>query len=245
MDASTNLYERYTSTSALASSQDPSKILCWSKGYFRANFAALLPENKNAKILEVGCGYGRYLLCLAEMGFSNCYGIDISREQITYAKDSLNLKNVEEADAFLWLNDKESVYDCILCIDILEHFSTHDLLILGEKVCSALKPDGVAIFQIPNGMSPLNPIIYGDLTHVRAFTPQSMQQFFLNIGLAPLRYLHIPPHIYNITSLCKRIIWTFFIQPLIHAIVLTTHGRVFGGNIYTSNFIAYAKRKPV
>ena len=72
------LYERYTSTSSLASVADEAKVLIWSKGYFRANYSKHLPSNKNVKILEVGCGYGRYMAALSEMGYTNCYGIEAS-----------------------------------------------------------------------------------------------------------------------------------------------------------------------
>jgi 2-polyprenyl-3-methyl-5-hydroxy-6-metoxy-1,4-benzoquinol methylase len=237
-----NLYDRYTSTSSLAKGVHKEDVITWSKGYFRAHFSHLLPENKHANILEVGCGYGRYIKTMLEMGYTNCYGIDLSREQISYAKTKLGLSNVELADALDWLNGKESMFDCILGLDILEHFQTVDLLRLGEKIYRALKPGGSVIFQVPNGMSPLNPVIYGDLTHIRAFTPQSMQQFLLNVGLVPKGYFEIPPHIHGIKSALKRAFWTGVVKPGIGLLVKVIHGRMPGGNIYTSNFIVYAKK---
>lgn len=237
-----NLYERYTSTSSLASGVDQGAVLAWSKGYFRAHYTRLLPNDKNAKILEIGCGYGRYMTTLLEMGYINCYGIDLSHEQILYAKTVLRLSNVEQADALDWLNDREATFDCILGLDVLEHLQTNDLLMLGEKIYRALKPGGIAVFQVPNALSPLNPVIYGDLTHMRAFTPQSMQQFFLHIGFIPVGYFEIPPHIHGIQSAIRKILWAGIAKPVISAFIRIAHGRVFGGDIYTFNFIAVAKR---
>lgn len=231
------LYERYTSTSSLASEVDEVKVLMWSMGYFRATYTKLLPSDKNAKILEVGCGYGRYLKALSEIGYTNCYGIDLSSEQVAYAKTVLQLTNVEQADALEWLSGKDGMFDCILGLDILEHFPTNDLLKLGEKMFKALKPGGTAIFQVPNGMSPINPFVYGDLTHVRAFTPQSMQQFLLHVGLVPSGYFEIPPD-----GNLRRVLWGM-IKPCIGFLVRIIHGKIMGGHIYTSNFITLAKRK--
>ena len=237
------LYECYTSTSSLVPGVDKEAVIKWSKGYFRTHYSKLLPSDKCAKILEVGCGYGRYIKTLSEMGYVNCYGVDLSHEQISYAKTVLHLSNVEQADALDWLDGKEAMFDCILGLDILEHFQTSDLLRLGEKMYKALKPEGSVIFQVPNDMSPFNPIRYGDLTHVRAFTPQSMQQFFLHVGLVPVGYFEIPPFIHGIQSAIRKLIWAGIIKPFISIFVRIAHGRVFGKDIYTSNFIAVAKRK--
>lgn len=242
MQKNQELYDRYTTTSSLADVQNADSVLTWSKGYFRTNYADKLPQNKSANILEVGCGYGRYLAALSEMGYSNCYGIDLSHEQITYAKTVLQLANVEEADAFEWLAGKVSVYDCILGLDILEHFETNDLLKLGKLIFQALKPGGIVIFQVPNAMSPINPITYGDLTHVRAFTPQSMQQFLLLTGFQPLGYFELLPNLHGIASIVKRFLWCYFLNPLISSYVRLAHGIVFGGRIYTANFFTIAKR---
>ena len=238
-----NLYERYTSTSSLVSGVNEEAVLTWSKGYFRAHYSKLMPSDKNARILEVGCGYGRYIKTLSEMGYTNCYGIDLSAEQVSYAKRVLGLSNVDQADALDWLDGKEAMFDCILGLDILEHFQTDDLLRLGEKMCKALKPGGSVIFQVPNGMSPLNPYIYGDLTHVRAFTPQSIQQFLIHVGFVPTAFLEIPPHVNGIKSALQKVLWTVIFKPGIGLLVRVMHGRVMGGDIYTSNFIAVAKKK--
>lgn len=243
MENKNELYERYTSTSSLASGVDDEAVLTWSKGYFRAHYSHLLPQDKNAKILEVGCGYGRYIAALSEMGYTNCYGIDLSSEQVAYAKTVLQLTNLEEADALDWLDGKDTMFDCILGLDILEHFQTDDLLKLGEKIYKALKPGGIVIFQVPNGMSPLNPIIYGDLTHVRAFTPQSMQQFFLHVGFVPSGYFDIPPYVHGIKSAMQRAIWSGIVKPFLSIWVRILHGRVMGGRIYSSNFITFAKKE--
>lgn len=237
------LYDRYTSTSVLTSKINPNSALQWSKGYFRSHYAALLPKNKAAKILEVGCGYGRYINTLADMGYSNCYGIDLSREQIEYAREKLNLKNVEQCDAIAWLGERPGEYDCILALDILEHLPTAELMTMCMNINAALKPGGFALFQVPNALSPLNPIPYGDLTHVRAFTPQSMQQLLLYVNLEPLTYIEVPPYVRSVKSAVQRMIWSGLIRPVISLFFKAIHGSVVGGGIFSSNFIVVAQKR--
>ncbi|MEK7136708.1 MAG: hypothetical protein AAB853_00315 [Patescibacteria group bacterium] len=117
-----------------------------------------------------------------------------------------------------------------------------EMIDLAKKINMALKPGAIAVFQVPNGMSPLNPIIYGDLTHVRAFSPQSMQQLFLNTSFVPSGYYEIPPYCHGVQSAIRRVLWTGVIKPAIGAFVRMVHGKVMGGNIYTANFIAVASR---
>ena len=230
------IYETYTSTHALADNLELEDVLAWSHGYFTANYSTLLPESKDARILDIGCGYGRHLLSLAKMGYHNCQGIDISGEQIETAR-SLGLSNVEQADALEWLSDKESEYDCILALDILEHLKIEDLLLLGEKVAKALRPGGIFIVQAPNAMSVMNPFIYGDLTHERAFTVESIRQFFRLVGLTPTILRESPNYVHGLPGAIRAVIWRFILRPMVLCFARIAYGRISTG-VYTANLIA-------
>ena len=237
------IYERYSSTQALADGQDINEVLKWSHSYFEAYYIKLLPLNKESEILDIGCGYGRYLLSLHKLGYKRCYGIDISEEQTDYAKNVLGLNNVERADAELWLEDKESFFDVIFAIDILEHLCINDLIDLCQKIFISLKPGGRFIVQVPNGTSLINPIIYGDLTHVRAFTVESIKQLFLLAGFSlPFDYYEIPPHNFNSIHKLKKILWRLFLRPIISFFIIATYHRMSPG-IYTNNFIAVVHKR--
>jgi len=41
-----------------------------------------LPEDKKAKIIDLGCGNGGFVYWLQQIGYQNAEGIDISAEQI-------------------------------------------------------------------------------------------------------------------------------------------------------------------
>jgi len=236
-----DLYQCYTTTSALTNGCDLALTLDWCKSYFIAHYSNFLPKNKTAHILEVGCGYGKYLKILSDMGYINTYGIDISDQQIQYAKNNLKLNNVEKADALNWLEGKDSVYDCILLFDVLEHLSNDYLMALGVKVYNALKPGGVLLVQVPNGLAPLSPFLWGDLTHTRAFTVTSMEQFLRNIGFSNFKFHEIPPHIFNCKDYIRKILWSLFFKPSIMLFLKLANGGIFGG-IYTANFKIVATR---
>jgi 2-polyprenyl-3-methyl-5-hydroxy-6-metoxy-1,4-benzoquinol methylase len=234
------LYDHYTTTSQMTEVGD--KYFCdLNSGYFRAHFAALLPSDRAATILEVGCGCGRYLRELLEMGYTDVYGIDISEEQIEYARRELCLSIAEKADAVDWLGGKDAQFDCILALDVLEHLETDYLLTLGESIYSSLKPGGRVLVQVPNGVSPLNDYRYGDLTHVRAFTTKSMRQFFLLSGLTPVGYHDIPPIINGVVGFIRRVLWSLVLKPTIGCYMIVANGSRMGG-IYTPNFLAVAQK---
>src|SRR5687768_12572113 len=109
MADSPDLFARYTTTSVLASPYPRAEAVAWAKGHFRAHYGKFLPASKDAAILDLGCGYGVNLSCLVDMGYVNCHGIDISAEQIEYARTTMGLSNVEHADARHWLEGKRAM----------------------------------------------------------------------------------------------------------------------------------------
>jgi len=241
MRANDSLYTRYRSTTALVPGVDEKALLEWSCGYFAATYRKFLPSDRTARILDVGCGYGRYLYALRRMGFTDCYGIDISGEQVAYAVSTLGLANVEHADALVWLDARRGTYDAILALDLLEHLPTDDLLALGRTMRDALKPGGRLIVQVPNAMAPLNPVTYGDLTHVRAFTVESLRQLFLAVGLVPGGFHEIPPYVHGALSAVRRAAWHAVVRPSLHLFVSLVHGKV-PARIYSANMIGVASR---
>lgn len=236
-----DFYFRYTSTQALTDAKKTEQLLKYSSAYFKSNFMRILPIKKDALILDVACGYGRHLTSLISMGYSNCVGVDISAEQIQYARNELKLNNVEEADIFSWLELNKSKYDCILVIDFLEHLNNDDLINLVMKLRSRLNTQGRLIIHVPNGISIINPIIHGDLTHVRAFTSESLTQLFLLSGFSPPFTFHeaLPPSMFNVVNNIKRTVWKIIFYPLIDLIVTVTY-RNMDNKIYTNNIIAVA-----
>lgn len=234
------LYDRYTTNSALAN-LDPDETLDWSKAYFKANFAAYLPLNQSARILEIGCGYGRNLLALQALGYTNTHGIDLSAEQIAYAREKLGLSQVEIADALGWLQQAEGKFDSILLIDVLEHLDLDTLMALGQLMSEKLAPGGRVIVQVPNDLSPLNPFRQGDLTHLRSFTPQSLQQLFSSVDLMMLGVHSAWPARRGL-GLIRYLLWRALFNPIFSLLFMLLHGRSPYSLVFTGNVIAIAQK---
>jgi hypothetical protein len=77
---------------------------------------------------------------------------------------------------------------------------------------------------------------------MRAFTNQSTQQLFLQIGFVPSGKHEIAPHIYDIKSAVRFILWKFMFKPMLHLLALVLHGKYASG-IYTGCFIAVGRKK--
>ena len=239
--ADADLYRRYTSTAALPDGTDARAVLAWSRRYFDAHILPLVPVDRAAAIAEVGCGWGRYLAALAEHGYTTCAGVDVSDEQVAYARETLRLTNVTRGDAAAWLTDRRDAFDCVLALDVLEHLDNDTLVSLVHAARAALRPGGTLIVHAPNGLAPLSPLRYADLTHVRAFTPGSLGQLFRTAGLVPRLYRETPPHGRGPAGVIRRVVWKAGLRPLVRAWMLAANGDAMGG-IYTANIVAVAER---
>lgn len=199
-----------------------------------------IPDDKNTRILDIGCGYGKNLIELQEYGYQNAVGVDISKQQVEFAKD-LGCKNVILKDPILYLDEANELFDVVLLIDLVEHLELEYLIDLLQKIDTKLSPNGCILMQTPNGMSPMSPFIYADLTHVRAYTPQSLRQLCRLSGLPDPSVYALYPTKAGANRL-RRVIWKTVLNPLIKAFLLGAHGGTYGG-IYTGNILAKVEKQ--
>lgn len=90
------------------------------------------------KILEIGCGTGRWLNALLDVVDSAC-GIDLSIEmlKICKAKQAIKLIN-SDAVSIPFINNQ---FDLIFCVNAIHHFSDVNLFL--SEVKHVLKKDGL------------------------------------------------------------------------------------------------------
>lgn len=171
------LYNSYRSTIYEFSNSDDfeSKI----EGY-RHEFKTLMPEDKQAKILDLGCGSGYLVYFFIKEGYKNITGIDNSIEQVEFA-NSQQLP-VIRAEALDFLKTNQG-FDVILLTDLIEHFQKNEIVELLKVIYESLNPGGYAIIRTGNASC-----IYGttmryiDFTHEIGFTEKSFRQILLAIG---------------------------------------------------------------
>jgi len=221
--------------------ENEEKLTKYSIKSFNKYILPHITKNRKAKILDVGCGYGRYIKALNDNGYENVYGIDISQEQIDYAKNNMGLKNVEIYDALDFLKYKKDEYEVILLLDILEHLEIEQSILLIKLCYESMKDKGVLIIQVPNAFSPLSIHRHSDLTHKRAYTIHSIRQSLLLGGFTKINQFHLPIEVHGLKSLIRRSIWSIIINPLISLYMLVVGASLRGG-IYTPNLLTIAKK---
>lgn len=236
-----DIFENYTSTSMLTGGGE-SALTDWSIGYFNTYIVPHLPSRRDSRILEIGCGYGRYLLAMEKLEYTDVYGIDISKEQVEYAQQKLGLMNISKEDALNFLEVSHHKYDVILLLDVLEHLELDYAIRLISLIRSTLNPDGVFIVQVPNAMSPLSPNRHWDITHLRAYTTHSMEQNLRLGGFTSICHYELPTHIYSISSLVRKVLWFTVLRPLIASYMLVANSGLMGG-IFTTNMLTVAHKR--
>ena len=76
---------------------------------------------RDVKVLDVACGPGNLLELLAEEGFNDLQGIDLSEEQVALARKKF--PQVVCGDALEYLRTQSGTYGLITAFDILEHLA--------------------------------------------------------------------------------------------------------------------------
>ncbi|MDR2658562.1 MAG: class I SAM-dependent methyltransferase [Spirochaetaceae bacterium] len=144
---------------------------------------------KEDRILEIGCGMGRFLLALRTLGFSNLTGVDIDKKQIEVAQKN-NLE-VYLDDAAKFLEEQNASFDYIYMLDILEHIEKEKQLPLLRMCYQKLSKSGVLALQVPNALSPsFTYFRYDDFTHVTSYTEHSISFLLRNAGFE--HFVHRP-----------------------------------------------------
>jgi 2-polyprenyl-3-methyl-5-hydroxy-6-metoxy-1,4-benzoquinol methylase len=150
----------------------------------------ILPENKNAPILDIGCGFGQMLLSLRKLGYTNLHGIDLSAEAIDFCqKNKLNVVMVNDiSDHVIAEKDK---YELIIMSHVLEHIPKDKVIATVQFIKSALlKEGGAYLLMVPNAQSNTGVYwMYEDFTHHTLFTAGSAQYVLKAGGFTQIQFL--------------------------------------------------------
>ncbi len=171
----------------------------------------LLNSKELLKILDVGCGDGSFVKYLSQT--NDVVGIDISSEQINLAK-SKGLKNVFCIDVKDYLININDCFDYIFFVDVLEHLKYDDLFEVLNASKKALKDNGSIIIRVPNGEGIIyGHILFGDITHERAYTCSSFNQISNLSGFSKCNVYEEQPYVYSFSSLIRRLFWIILSFP--------------------------------
>lgn len=118
--------------------------------------------NKNAKILDVGCGEGRTLEYFRDMNFMDIYGVDVSPDAINaaVAKGFKKNKQVFVMDGQK-LKFKNKYFDVVFSEGLLEHFTdfskfVNEMVRVSKKYVVLIQPNHFSLCgRIINFIVPL------------------------------------------------------------------------------------------
>lgn len=235
-----DFYKDYTRTSVLTKGS-LDRLMCYNVVYFKKLILPRISKNKDISILEIGCGYGNNIKAFISNGYSNIRGVDISEEQVAYAKDVLDLDNVLLIDAQSFFEKNENKFDLICFIDVLEHLTTEDSILILKLARDALSEQGQLLLQVPNALAPLSPYRYGDITHQRAYTPDSIKQSLMLAGFENMSVFELPNYVHGMLGWMRKLTWKLVIKPLIIFFSLWVYSNHFG-KIFTANFLVIVQK---
>lgn len=127
----------------------------------------LSKEDKNIKILDVGCGLGNNIELMQSWGYKNIIGSDISPQMVEEClKKNLNV--------FLDTDLVEKNFDLVLFSHVIEHIKYPYIVDFLEKYFERLKSGGRVIVITPcqyNGF-------YNDIDHIKPYYPNALLNCF-------------------------------------------------------------------
>jgi SAM-dependent methyltransferase len=146
-----------------------------------------LPTNRDAEVLDVGCGMGFALTGLQALGFTRLQGVELDSGQAKSCRDR-GLDVDLTKDTVSWLAARPERYDLVLALDLIEHIPHSGQIAFASALATCLKRKGRLICTVPNANSTLAARYrHIDWTHETSFTEHSIDFLLHHGGFGPCR----------------------------------------------------------
>ena len=149
----------------------------------------ILPLDKNADVLDIGCGFGSFIREAKKLGYNSVKGIDISEEAIEYAlKQNMD---VQKASIKEFSEQSDKKFDFIIMSHVLEHIKKDEIIeTLNLITKNLLNENGKFCLMVPNAQSNTDSYwAYEDFTHYTLFTAGSLLYVLQAAGFTNIRFL--------------------------------------------------------
>jgi SAM-dependent methyltransferase len=155
-----------------------------------AYYKEILPQIKESKILDIGCGFGQILLALKKIGYTSLKGIDIDDEAINYClRKGFNVEKITDLIEFSMKSNER--YDFIIMNHVLEHLEKGRIIeTLVSIENNLLSTNGLLFIAVPNAQSNTGCYwAYEDFTHHTLFTAGSLYFVLKSAGFESVEFL--------------------------------------------------------
>src|ERR671935_296818 len=146
-----------------------------------------------APVLDVGCGRGKLVGLLREVGVE-AHGVDADADMVAFARGER--LPVEQADLLAYLEGLEDgSLGGVFAGQVVEHLPPPALVRLLELAAAKLRPGGLFVAETINPLSPLALRYYfSDLTHAQPLVPETLELLARQAGFreTEIRYLNEP-----------------------------------------------------
>ena len=160
--------------------------------WYDARLKTSLPQDKQARCLDIPCGFGNFLYFLKSKGYLNIQGIDLDPKQVALAQ--LMELPATQGDAFTFLSNAKSSTDLIASIDFIEHLDKNRVLDFLALTYDCLKPGGTLILRAPSGDGPFGAHdAWNDLTHQWGMTASLLNALLEMHGYEDVKILDERP----------------------------------------------------
>ncbi|WP_420386826.1 class I SAM-dependent methyltransferase [Roseivirga sp.] len=109
-----------------------------------------IPLKQDAKILDVGAGYGEYSFSLAQaLPKSEVHSLDIDRERMKALDEAINKSGIHNIHTHCSHTEQleEKEFDFAFSVDVFEHIAPEDMPF--KAVYNRLKPGGYFMVKMP------------------------------------------------------------------------------------------------
>lgn len=165
--------------------------------YFEGKLGPLLPQDRGARVLDVGCGMGFALGGLSRLGYRSVEGIDADAGQVEAARTrGLPVTRVAPDEFEARMARHAGAHDVVLALDVLEHVPKPEQVAFLAAIRASLRPGGRFICQVPNANSGIAPRYrYGDWTHHTSFTELSLDFVLFSAGFDDIVVQEADPNV--------------------------------------------------
>ena len=116
----------------------------------KQNILSLMSENKDARLLDLGCDNGDWTIALAEkIGTRHIAGIEIIAQAVQESLDKgIDCRKADLCEIFPF---EENSFDIVHANQVIEHVTNIDHFI--QEIYRVLKPRGYVVISTENGSS--------------------------------------------------------------------------------------------
>tara|TARA_B100001750_G_C15467296_1_gene577791 strand:+ start:535 stop:1320 length:786 start_codon:yes stop_codon:yes gene_type:complete len=156
-------------------------------------YQKVLPEDKEARILDLGCEMGTFLSACIHLGYKNLYGADFraNYKLQKVCKQFPQIKSVYDIESTIGdlLEKNDEKFDFIHLSHVIEHIPKYSLFYLVDSIYKSLNRNGIFFIRTPNMLGPTAMHdLYVTLGHEFGFTQDNLSSLLKISGFEMIQF---------------------------------------------------------